>query len=144
MKSLDDIQTDMSALFEELKAGDVLEVLPPTGRFYTQLQPNQKKNYVAFVAGSGITPLLSIIKTTLATEPASTYQSRATSYASKAFLNAHLHALATVNARTPPAASISARARWLIRSLPSMNQRKVWVSSSRFIPCTARSRQAAR
>ena len=58
---------------EQLKAGDVLEVLPPTGKFYTELQPTQKKNYVAFAAGSGITPILSIIKTTLITEPKSTF-----------------------------------------------------------------------
>lgn len=58
---------------EELKAGDVLEVLPPTGKFYTELVPSQKKNYVAFAAGSGITPILSIIKTTLITEPKSTF-----------------------------------------------------------------------
>jgi ring-1,2-phenylacetyl-CoA epoxidase subunit PaaE len=58
---------------EELKPGDVLEVLPPTGKFYTALQPTQKKNYVAFAAGSGITPLLSIMKTTLLTEPLSSF-----------------------------------------------------------------------
>lgn len=56
-----------------LKIGDVLDVLPPTGRFYTPLSPDQKKNYVAFAAGSGITPLLSIINTTLRTEPESTF-----------------------------------------------------------------------
>jgi ring-1,2-phenylacetyl-CoA epoxidase subunit PaaE len=58
---------------EELKAGDVLEVLPPTGKFYTELNPSQKKNYLAFAAGSGITPILSIIKTTLLTEPKSEF-----------------------------------------------------------------------
>ena len=58
---------------EELKAGDVLEVLPPTGKFYTELHPSQKKNYVAFAAGSGITPILSIIKTTFLIEPKSTF-----------------------------------------------------------------------
>jgi ring-1,2-phenylacetyl-CoA epoxidase subunit PaaE len=58
---------------EELKAGDVLEVLPPTGKFYTELHPSQKKAYVAFAAGSGITPILSIIKTTLRTEPQSNF-----------------------------------------------------------------------
>lgn len=58
---------------ENLKEGDVLEVLPPTGKFYTQLKPSQKKNYVAFAAGSGITPILSIIKTTLITEPKSEF-----------------------------------------------------------------------
>lgn len=56
-----------------LKKGDLLEVLPPTGRFFTPLSPNHQKNYIAFAAGSGITPILSIIKTTLATEPKSSF-----------------------------------------------------------------------
>lgn len=58
---------------EELKAGDYLDVLPPTGKFYTELNPLQKKNYIAFAAGSGITPILSIIKTTLMTEAKSSF-----------------------------------------------------------------------
>jgi ring-1,2-phenylacetyl-CoA epoxidase subunit PaaE len=58
---------------EELKPGDILDVMPPVGNFYTGLDPAQKKNYVAFAAGSGITPILSIIKTTLATEPKSSF-----------------------------------------------------------------------
>lgn len=57
----------------ELKAGDVLDVLPPTGTFYTELNAANKKSYVAFAAGSGITPVLSIIKTTLLTEPQSNF-----------------------------------------------------------------------
>ena len=56
---------------EQLRPGQTLEVLPPTGKFYTELQPQNRKRYLAFVAGSGITPVLSLIKTTLATEPAS-------------------------------------------------------------------------
>lgn len=58
---------------QELKAGDYLEVMPPVGKFYTELDPTQQKNYVAFAAGSGITPVISIIKTTLLTEPLSTF-----------------------------------------------------------------------
>jgi len=58
---------------EELKAGDFLDVMPPTGEFYTKLHPSQQKSYVAFAAGSGITPVLSIIKTTLLTEPKSNF-----------------------------------------------------------------------
>jgi ring-1,2-phenylacetyl-CoA epoxidase subunit PaaE len=58
---------------EELKAGDVLDIMPPVGKFYTDLHPSQKKNYLAFAAGSGITPILSIIKTTLITEPLSSF-----------------------------------------------------------------------
>ena len=57
----------------KLSAGDVLDVLPPTGRFYTNLNPKNKKNYLAFAAGSGITPVISIIKTTLAIEPKSDF-----------------------------------------------------------------------
>lgn len=56
---------------EVLKKGDVLEVMPPTGKFFTPLHPTQKKQYLALAAGSGITPVLSLIKTTLATEPES-------------------------------------------------------------------------
>jgi len=57
----------------ELKAGDEIEVLPPTGTFYTSLHPDQKKNYLAFAAGSGITPVISIIKSTLSIEPGSQF-----------------------------------------------------------------------
>jgi ring-1,2-phenylacetyl-CoA epoxidase subunit PaaE len=58
---------------EQLKKGDVLEVMSPIGRFHTTLHPDNKKNYVAFTAGSGITPVISIIKTTLAAEPQSRF-----------------------------------------------------------------------
>lgn len=55
-----------------LEAGDVLEVHPPEGKFV--LVPQEKpKNYAAFVAGSGITPVLSIIKTVLKKEPHSRF-----------------------------------------------------------------------
>ncbi|MCW3119466.1 MAG: paaK [Chitinophagaceae bacterium] len=57
----------------ELKAGDEIEVLPPTGKFYTSLHGTQKKNYLALAAGSGITPVISIIKTTLNEEPLSRF-----------------------------------------------------------------------
>ena len=57
----------------ELKPNDELEVMTPIGHFYTELNPAHTKNYVAFAAGSGITPILSIIKTTLAAEPSSTF-----------------------------------------------------------------------
>lgn len=58
---------------DQLYKGAVLEVLPPTGRFYTELNAVHQKNYLAFAAGSGITPILSLIKTTLATEPHSQF-----------------------------------------------------------------------
>jgi len=57
----------------ELKAGDELDVLPPTGKFNSKLQAENKKQYLAFAAGSGITPVISIIKTTLHTEPQSSF-----------------------------------------------------------------------
>jgi ring-1,2-phenylacetyl-CoA epoxidase subunit PaaE len=56
-----------------LKKGDGLEVMEPVGKFYTELSPANKKNYLAFASGSGITPVLSIIKTTLRTEPNSIF-----------------------------------------------------------------------
>lgn len=56
-----------------LKQGSVIEVLPPTGNFFTALDASHTKHYMAFAAGSGITPILSIIKTTLLTEPASSF-----------------------------------------------------------------------
>jgi len=58
---------------EQLKKGDILEVMPPVGKFYVELNPDHKKNYLAIAAGSGITPILSIIKTTLLTEPKSSF-----------------------------------------------------------------------
>ncbi|HEY8388259.1 MAG TPA: 1,2-phenylacetyl-CoA epoxidase subunit PaaE [Parasegetibacter sp.] len=58
---------------EYLNIGDVLDVMPPTGKFYIPLNPANKKHYVAFAAGSGITPIISIIKTTLQTEPESSF-----------------------------------------------------------------------
>ncbi|OEO25964.1 phenylacetic acid degradation protein [Pseudomonas sp. J237] len=54
---------------ERLKAGQRLEVMPPSGHFHVELDPARHGNYVAVAAGSGITPILSIIKTTLETEP---------------------------------------------------------------------------
>ena len=56
-----------------LKKGDILDVMQPVGKFYVALDTSNKKNYLAFAAGSGITPLLSIIKTTLQTEPQSSF-----------------------------------------------------------------------
>lgn len=58
---------------EQLRPGDSLEVMTPMGRFYTQLDANNENNYVAFAAGSGITPVMSILKTTLQKEPKSNF-----------------------------------------------------------------------
>ena len=59
---------------DQLKKGDFLEVMPPNGTFFTEVNPSLAKNYIAFAAGSGITPVLSIIKNHLASEPNSTFQ----------------------------------------------------------------------
>ena len=55
----------------ELQAGDVLEAMPPQGTFHTPLTPDDARHYLMFAAGSGITPILSIIRTVLAREPQS-------------------------------------------------------------------------
>jgi ring-1,2-phenylacetyl-CoA epoxidase subunit PaaE len=57
----------------KLKAGDVLEVGKPEGKFTFDPQADRQKNYVAFVAGSGITPVLSISKSVLKNEPKSSF-----------------------------------------------------------------------
>src|SRR4051794_16736113 len=58
---------------EELKTGDELDVMTPTGRFGITHAPEQARIYVGFAAGSGITPILSIIKGALAREPHSRF-----------------------------------------------------------------------
>jgi len=55
------------------KPAQVLDVLAPTGNFILPLQPSNKKHYVAFAAGSGITPVISILKTVLKEEPLSRF-----------------------------------------------------------------------
>ena len=59
---------------EKLRKGDVLDVMAPNGTFFTEIDPSKAKNYIAFAAGSGITPILSIIKTHLALEPNATFK----------------------------------------------------------------------
>lgn len=59
---------------ETLRKGDTLDVMPPSGVFHTPIEPDKAKNYIVFAAGSGITPILSIIKTHLALEPKSTFK----------------------------------------------------------------------
>lgn len=58
---------------EALRAGDVIEVMPPLGHFSVPLDAAAARHYLGFAAGSGITPLLSIVKTTLSAEPASRF-----------------------------------------------------------------------
>jgi len=56
---------------DNFKTGFLIEVMPPQGNFYTQLDPENVKNYMLIAAGSGITPVLSNIKTILHEEPLS-------------------------------------------------------------------------
>ncbi|EEX08333.1 probable phenylacetic acid degradation NADH oxidoreductase paae [Ruegeria lacuscaerulensis ITI-1157] len=57
----------------ELKVGDRLQAMPPMGAFHTPLDPAAHRQYLGFAGGSGITPVLSILKTTLAREPHSRF-----------------------------------------------------------------------
>jgi len=57
----------------KLAAGEPVEVLPPVGRFTTGLDPGRSRHYAAIVAGSGITPVLSLVATALDTEPGSRF-----------------------------------------------------------------------
>jgi ring-1,2-phenylacetyl-CoA epoxidase subunit PaaE len=60
-----------SYVVSELKVGDTIEIAAPAGRFL--LQPEAHKNYLGFAAGSGITPILSMLKTTLNTDTTATF-----------------------------------------------------------------------
>jgi ring-1,2-phenylacetyl-CoA epoxidase subunit PaaE len=57
----------------ELVVGDELDVMVPAGRFGVPLDPQQSKHYAAIVAGSGITPVMSVLGAVLETEPGSTF-----------------------------------------------------------------------
>ena len=56
---------------DKINIGDTMEVMIPMGNFYTELNASNKKHYVLFAGGSGITPMLSILKTALKLEPLS-------------------------------------------------------------------------
>ena len=58
---------------QQLQVGDTLDVMTPMGKFYTPLDATKAKRYVGFAGGSGITPVISILKTVLQTEPESTF-----------------------------------------------------------------------
>ena len=57
----------------ELRPGHTVDVLPPLGHFTTAFDPARTRHYAAVVAGSGITPVLSLLTTALRTEPASRF-----------------------------------------------------------------------
>jgi ring-1,2-phenylacetyl-CoA epoxidase subunit PaaE len=54
---------------EQLKPGVAIDVMTPQGQFHLPLQPDARRHIVAFASGSGITPVLSIVKSTLLAEP---------------------------------------------------------------------------
>lgn len=56
-----------------LKPGDLIQVMPPQGRFYVPIEPAARRHHVGIAGGSGITPILSIMKTVLAREPKSRF-----------------------------------------------------------------------
>lgn len=58
---------------EQLREGDEIQVFPPQGRFFVPLDAQAARHYVGIAAGSGITPILSIMKTVLAREPRSRF-----------------------------------------------------------------------
>jgi ring-1,2-phenylacetyl-CoA epoxidase subunit PaaE len=58
---------------EKLAVGNVIEVGTPEGKFTFEPKTDRQKNYAAFAAGSGITPVFSILKTVLEEEPNSTF-----------------------------------------------------------------------
>lgn len=56
-----------------LKPGDTLQVMAPQGRFFVPIEPKARRHHVGIAGGSGITPILSIMKTVLAREPHSRF-----------------------------------------------------------------------
>jgi ring-1,2-phenylacetyl-CoA epoxidase subunit PaaE len=56
-----------------LKPGDTIDALSPMGAFHTALNPKNTNHYIGFAVGSGITPILSILRSTLAVEPRSRF-----------------------------------------------------------------------
>ena len=56
-----------------LAPGDVLEVMPPVGEFTLSPEPGSGRHYVAIAAGSGITPVMSMVSTALASDPTSRF-----------------------------------------------------------------------
>ena len=58
---------------QHLKPGDTVEVMAPQGRFFVPLDPGSRRHHLGIAGGSGITPILSIMKTALAREPRSRF-----------------------------------------------------------------------
>ena len=62
-----------SWIHERLRPGDMLQVMAPQGRFFVPIEPAERRHHVGIAGGSGITPILSIMKTVLAREPRSRF-----------------------------------------------------------------------
>ena len=58
---------------DQIKVGDTLEAMPPMGKFHTELDADAARHYLGFAGGSGITPVLSILRTVLTREPQSRF-----------------------------------------------------------------------
>jgi ring-1,2-phenylacetyl-CoA epoxidase subunit PaaE len=58
---------------EHLKPGDTINVMAPQGRFFVPIEAQAKRHHLGIAGGSGITPILSIMKTVLAREPQSRF-----------------------------------------------------------------------
>jgi ring-1,2-phenylacetyl-CoA epoxidase subunit PaaE len=58
---------------EQLQPGDTISVMAPQGRFFVPIEPQARRHHLGIAGGSGITPILSIMKTVLAREPASRF-----------------------------------------------------------------------
>jgi ring-1,2-phenylacetyl-CoA epoxidase subunit PaaE len=58
---------------EHLKPGDTINVMAPEGRFFVPIEPEAQRHHLGIAGGSGITPILSIMKTVLAREPRSRF-----------------------------------------------------------------------
>jgi ring-1,2-phenylacetyl-CoA epoxidase subunit PaaE len=58
---------------EQLKPGDTINVMAPQGRFFVPIEPEARRHHLGIAGGSGITPILSIMKTVLAREPGSRF-----------------------------------------------------------------------
>jgi ring-1,2-phenylacetyl-CoA epoxidase subunit PaaE len=58
---------------ERVKPGDSISVMAPQGRFFVPIEPESRRHHLGIAGGSGITPILSIMKTVLAREPKSRF-----------------------------------------------------------------------
>ena len=58
---------------DELQVGETIDAMPPMGNFHAPLKPEEKRAYLGFAGGSGITPMVSLVKTVMEVEPKSTF-----------------------------------------------------------------------